>query len=66
MSGTTLIADFILLALYMAPTIVGARRRHRQAGPILAINLIFGWTGLGWVAAMAWSLTSDTRKEVTA
>lgn len=49
----------LLLALYFAPTIVAAFRGHRQGGPILALNLLLGWTLVGWVVALVWSLSAD-------
>lgn len=43
-------------ALYLAPTIVAAMRRHRQLTPILALNILLGWTVVGWAAAFVWAL----------
>jgi Superinfection immunity protein len=48
-------------ALYITPTIVALDRKHRQTAPIAAINLFFGWTVIGWVVALAWSLTTDVK-----
>lgn len=47
----------LLIAAYFAPAIIAARRRHAQAGAIFALNLLLGWTFLGWIAALVWSLT---------
>lgn len=46
-----------LLALYFLPTIIAALRRHRQTLAIAALNLLAGWSGLGWFGAFIWSLT---------
>jgi len=45
------------LLLYLFPTFVAERRRHRQITAIVALNLLLGWTFLGWVAALVWALT---------
>lgn len=45
-----------VLATYFLPTIVAASTRHRQLPAIAAVNLLLGWTGLGWVAALVWTL----------
>lgn len=45
-----------LLAGYFAPTIVALVRRHPQQWAILAVDLFLGWTIIGWVIALAWSL----------
>lgn len=51
---------FVLLglavALYFAPTIVAASRHHQSAPAIFVLNLFLGWTFLGWLAALVWSL----------
>lgn len=47
----------ILLFPYFAPAIITLMRSHHQRWAILAPNLFLGWTFLGWVAALIWSLT---------
>lgn len=49
------------LALYFAPAIVAASRGHLSAPAIFVVNLLFGWTALGWIVAFVWSLTGNTR-----
>ena len=54
---------FVLLAaLYFLPTIIAGTREHMAAGAIFALNLLAGWTALGWLAALVWSLNSNTRE----
>lgn len=54
--------EFVLLAavvaLYFVPTIVASMRNHENAVAIAALNLLLGWTLVGWVAALVWSLTA--------
>lgn len=47
-----------MVALYFLPTIIAFVRRHHNSGPIGILNLFLGWTLIGWVAALVWSLTS--------
>ena len=35
-------------ALYMLPTIIGAARKVVNVGSVFAINLLLGWTLIGW------------------
>jgi len=51
----------IVAGLYFAPVIVASSRRHRNTTPIFLLDLIFGWTGIGWIAALIWSFTANTR-----
>jgi len=46
------------LALYFLPTIIGFRKSN--AGAIFALNLLLGWTVIGWIVALVWSLTAET------
>jgi hypothetical protein len=48
----------ILAALYLLPTYIAYRRNHDNRVPIMVINLFFGWSLIGWVACLAWSLTT--------
>jgi hypothetical protein len=47
----------ILCAIYFLPTLVAAHRGHSVAG-ILLMNLLFGWTGIGWALMLLWALIS--------
>jgi len=42
---------------YLFPSYVASLRGHRKLIPIAAVNLLLGWTILGWIAALVWSLT---------
>ena len=45
------------VALYFLPTLIGLRKRN--AGAIFALNLLLGWTIVGWVIALVWALTKE-------
>ncbi|MBM4259131.1 MAG: superinfection immunity protein [Deltaproteobacteria bacterium] len=51
----------VYLLIYFTPSFVSKLRGHNNSTPIFIINLFLGWTFLGWVAALAWSLTKDVR-----
>ena len=46
------------ILLYLTPTIVAANGRRPNTGVIAAINILTGWTFLGWVVAFIWSLAA--------
>jgi hypothetical protein len=49
----------VSLALYLLPTIIVlARRKKNVLGPIL-VNVLLGWTFIGWIVALIWALTVD-------
>ena len=55
-------ALFIIAILYLFPTGIAMLRKHNNATAIFALNFLLGWTMIGWVAALVWSLTADTEK----
>ena len=51
---------FISLAIYFVPIIIAYVRRHNNFVAICLLNIFTGWTFLGWLASLLWSLNSDT------
>ena len=48
--------------LYCIPSIVALACRRPNAKSIVGLNVLLGWTVIGWVLAFVWSL-SDNREE---
>lgn len=55
---TTLIVALILLVGYFLPTIA-AHQRNRQPLVVFVVNLLLGWTLIGWVVALGIALWRD-------
>lgn len=51
------IIGVLSLPLYLLPSIIAAKKRYRIA--ILALNLLTGWTIIGWVIALIWSMVAS-------
>jgi hypothetical protein len=47
--------------LYFLPTFLALARGHANSFPIAIVNLSLGWTVIGWVGALFWSLTKQPR-----
>jgi hypothetical protein len=45
--------------LYFLPAIIGHNKR--DAAGIFILNLLAGWTGIGWIVALLWACASDPR-----
>lgn len=60
--------SFIFLVVaamaYFFPYVVAKSRLHRNSLPIFWLNLLAGWTGVGWLASFIWSLTADTKRRI--
>jgi ABC-type transport system involved in cytochrome c biogenesis permease component len=66
MSGNTvyvIIMVVCLMAAYIAPAFVAHIRHHRNASAIMALNVLLGWTILGWVIALVWALTDNVEPD---
>lgn len=53
-----LITMVLWCAIYVTPIIVAVMRKHPNTAPIAVITIFTGWTGIGWVVCLAWSLTN--------
>lgn len=49
---------FAGLAVYLVPSFVAAARELPHTELLIALNLAFGWTGIGWLALLAWVILS--------
>lgn len=47
-----------ILGIYLIPTFVAATRKVPNAGSVFVINLLLGWTLIGWVVALAMAARS--------
>lgn len=50
--------------LYLLPSIIAGHRNHRRSLAIFVLNILLGWTLLGWIAALVWACTSDVEHQV--
>ena len=52
--------DFVISALiivvYFVPALIAKLRDTENVEAILLVNLVFGWTVLGWIAALIWAI----------
>jgi len=53
----------ILGLLYYIPAIVAYAREHPKTAAITLLNTFLGWTLVGWVISLAWSVSRIQRPE---
>ena len=46
----------VMVGLYFLPGLIAYFRSHDNTVAIMMLNLFLGWTLIGWVAALVWSL----------
>jgi len=52
----------LFLAAYFIPFFIATGRKHQFSTAIGLINLLLGWTGIGWLAAIIWAVNRDVRE----
>lgn len=48
--------------LYLVPALVAAYRSHPNLTAIGVLNVLLGWTFVGWVVALVWASTAVDNK----
>lgn len=48
----------VCLLGYLFPAMVGTFRRHPNQNAIFVLNLLLGWTLIGWIASLVWACTA--------
>lgn len=67
LDGTNIAASLIATAaffFYLLPAMIASIRQVEHDGAIIAINVVFGWTVLGWIAALIWAVVEKPRGKV--
>ena len=59
--GTGVIILFLLF--YFFPTLIASLRGKKNTLAIFAFNLFLGWTVIGWIISLVWSLTKDSQPQ---
>lgn len=52
----------IPVVLYFLPSIVAINRGHHNRTGIEVLNLLLGWTLIGWIAVLVWSTVGSGRE----
>ena len=59
-----LIGLIVAVVMYFLPAIVAHHRQHVSSGTILWVNLLVGWSIIGWIVCFAWACSGNTRQQV--
>jgi hypothetical protein len=64
MEGLSLILLILAAIFYFIPVVIASKRDTQHFGTIFFINFVFGWTVLGWVAALIWAIVEKPKEPV--
>lgn len=45
----------LIFTVYFLPSLIAFLRQHKNKLAIFLLNLLLGWTVLGWVVSLVWS-----------
>ena len=55
------IAFILMIALYLLPGLIATCNKHANELAVWLLNVLLGWTGLGWVVALVWSVMATQK-----
>jgi hypothetical protein len=56
---TLVFYTIMALGIYFLPTGIACNRAHPHVGAIFALNILLGWTLIGWAGALVWALINS-------
>ena len=56
-----IIRVLITLIIYFLPGIIAILQKRNKSTAIFILNLLLGWTIIGWVAALVWTFCESKR-----
>ena len=55
------VSIFAIAVAYLLPTMLAAHRECKALSGISEANLLFGWTFVGWLAALTWAAAGEKK-----
>ena len=46
----------LIFDIYFLPTLIAFLRQHKNSLAIFLLHLLLGWTVLGWIVSLVWSV----------
>jgi hypothetical protein len=59
----SLVIILIGLVVYFAPTIAAQASKSKRTQGVFVVNLLLGWSVIGWIVALIWAVGSDKKEE---
>jgi hypothetical protein len=60
---TTILMLLVIVVLYMLPSLIAFGREHPRRQDITLINILVGWTLIGWIVVFLWASLSHVERE---
>lgn len=63
--GMAIVFIFLTIATYFLPSFNAFSRKHPDRWPIFMLDLFLGWTIIGWVVSLVWSVSPIPSADTT-
>jgi hypothetical protein len=63
-STATILMLLAIALIYMLPTLIAFGREHPQRQNLAVVNILFGWTLIGWFAVFFWAVLTPVEEEL--
>ncbi|MEO1721341.1 MAG: superinfection immunity protein [Pseudomonadota bacterium] len=51
-----------MVAIYILPGVIAEMRKHKRLAGVWIVTVFLGWTFVGWVGALAWAASGETKE----
>jgi hypothetical protein len=58
-----LVVVLLCLFVYFLPSVIGFKRHVRARVQVLIVNLVLGWSLLGWFIALVWAFSPSVDQQ---
>jgi hypothetical protein len=62
-STSTILMLMAVIVIYILPTLIAFGREHPLRQEVLVLNLLLGWTLIGWVGVFLWASLARTEDQ---
>ena len=60
---TTILMVLAIVLIYMLPTLIAFGREHPRRQDVALVNILLGWTLIGWIAVFLWASLTHVESE---
>ncbi|HWB50431.1 MAG TPA: superinfection immunity protein [Stellaceae bacterium] len=62
-STSTILMLLAVIIIYLLPTVIAYGREHPRRQEVLVLNLLLGWTLIGWFVVFLWASLARTEDQ---
>jgi len=63
LTGFLIVLGIVGFVIYFVPLIIAILRKKSNVVAIGALNVLLGWSLIGWVVALVWALSKDQQAQ---